>query len=199
MDDPHHSASPSLTTRGVITVTSLTRYRLIAGSLLSAVFLSGCVWRSDYDALKQQNDQLQQQVDAQAAQIARLQGAIKYTVNSDLLFESGSWKMKPQGEKIIASFTQKLAPTQQNKIIVKGYTDNQPIGPELQRQGVTSNQELSQKRAEAVMQFLISQGVKPENISAQGFGDAEPVAPNDTPQGRAQNRRVELSLGGPTS
>jgi chemotaxis protein MotB len=44
------------------------------------------------------------------------------------------------------------------------------------------------------MAFLISQGVKPDMISAKGFGDADPVASNDTPQGRAQNRRVELSV-----
>lgn len=185
--------------RGVVAVTSPNRYLLIAGSLLSAGFLSGCVWKSDYEALQQQNQQLQQQVDAQAAQISRLQGAIKYTVNSDLLFASGSWKMKPQGEKIIASFAQKLAPTQQNKLIVNGYTDNEPIGPELKRQGVNTNEELSQKRADAVMQYLISQGVKPENISAHGFGEANPVGSNDTPQGRAQNRRVELTLGGPAA
>ena len=183
-----------------MTVTSSNNYRLIAGSVLSAFVLSGCgVWKSDYDALKQQNEQLQQQVDAQGAQIARLQGAIKYTVNSDLLFASGSWKMKPAGEKIIASFAQKLAPSQQNKLIVNGYTDNQPIGPELKQQGVNTNEELSQKRADAVMQYLISQGVKQENISAHGYGDANPVSSNDTPQGRAQNRRVELTLGGPAA
>lgn len=180
-------------------MTKPNNYHLIAGSLLSAFVLSGCVWRSDYDALKQQNDQLQQQVDAQAAQIARLQGAIKYTVNSDLLFASGSWEMRPQGKQLIAKFAERLAPTQQNKIIVNGYTDNAPIGPELKRQGVNTNEELSQKRADAVMQYLISQGVKPDNISAHGYGEANPVASNDTPQGRAQNRRVELTLGGPTA
>jgi len=79
---------------------------------------------------------------------------------------------------------------------VNGYTDNAPIGPELQRQGVTSNQELSQKRADAVMQFLISQGVDSSLISAHGYGDADPVASNDTASGRAQNRRVELTLSG---
>jgi outer membrane protein OmpA-like peptidoglycan-associated protein len=46
------------------------------------------------------------------------------------------------------------------------------------------------------MQFLISQGVKPNMVTAQGFGEADPVAPNDTPQGQAQNRRVELSVAG---
>jgi chemotaxis protein MotB len=89
-----------------------------------------------------------------------------------------------------------LAPTQQNKILVSGYTDNAPIGPALQRQGITSNEILSQKRAEDVMAYIVSQGVNPDLISAQGFGDTNPVAPNDTAQGRAQNRRVELSLAG---
>jgi chemotaxis protein MotB len=59
---------------------------------------------------------------------------------------------------------------------------------------VTSNEILSQKRAEAVMKFLISQGVKPDLVTAKGFGEQNPIAPNDTPEGRAKNRRVELSL-----
>jgi chemotaxis protein MotB len=83
--------------------------------------------------------------------------------------------------------------------MVSGYTDNAPIGEALRREGVASNQELSQKRAESVMQYLVSQGVKPDLVSSQGFGDASPVASNDTTQGRAQNRRVELSLVGSNS
>lgn len=100
---------------------------------------------------------------------------------------------------MIANLAKKLAPTQQNHLIVSGYTDNAPIGPGLKQQGVTTNQELSQKRADAVMQYLISQGVAADLVSAQGFGDASPVASNDTAQGRAQNRRVELSLATPSS
>jgi chemotaxis protein MotB len=102
--------------------------------------------------------------------------------------------MSDRGKQIIAGFAAKLAPTQQNKILVSGYTDNAPIGRALQRQGITSNQILSQKRAENVMAFIVSQSVKPDLISAQGFGDSSPIASNDTTQGRAQNRRVELSL-----
>ena len=102
--------------------------------------------------------------------------------------------MSSQGKQIIATMAKKLAPSQENKILVKGYTDSTPVGPALQREGITSNQELSQKRAENVMQFLISQGFKPDLLAAQGFGDADPVAPNDTPKGRSQNRRVELTL-----
>jgi chemotaxis protein MotB len=170
--------------------------RLILVPLLSATFLAGCVWQSDYDKLQAENQQLRAQVAADQQQIGQLKGAIKYVANSDLLFAPGSWQMRPQGQQIIAGFAKKLAPSQQNHLLVSGYTDNAPIGPSLQRQGVTSNQELSQKRADAVMQFLISQGVNPNLISARGFGDADPVASNDTPQGRAQNRRVELSLAG---
>jgi chemotaxis protein MotB len=164
--------------------------------------LAGCgVSRSKYDdlqtqnqQLQTQNQQLQQQVSAQSAQICRLQGAIKYTVNSDLLFPSGSYQMSAQGQQVIARLASRLAPFQQNKLVVNGYTDNAPIGAQLQRQGIESNQMLSEKRADNVMQYLISQGVKQDMISAKGFGEADPVAPNDTPQGRAQNRRVELAL-----
>jgi chemotaxis protein MotB len=171
--------------------------------LMASVLLSACVSQSTYDALQAQYQQLQQQnatlsnqVAVDKAQICRLQGAIKYTVNSDLLFPSGGYQMSDRGKQIIAGFAQKLAPTQQNKILVSGYTDNAPIGPALARQGITSNQILSQKRAENVMEYVVSQGVNPNLISAQGFGDSNPVATNDTAQGRAQNRRVEMSLAG---
>jgi chemotaxis protein MotB len=170
-------------------------------SLLAPVLLSGCVSQGKYDDLQAQYRQLQQQnaaLTAQAAadkaQICRLAGAIKYTVNSDLLFTSGGWDMSERGKQLIANMAAKLAPTQQNHVLVSGYTDDKPVGPALARQGVTSNQDLSQKRAETVMAFLVSQGVKPDMISAKGFGDADPVASNDTTQGRAQNRRVELSV-----
>ena len=174
---------------------------LIVVSLLSATMLAGCVSQSKYDALQTQYQQLQQQSQEQSqelaaakAQVSRLQTAIKYTVNSDLLFPSGGWELSARGKRLIAQLSAKLAPTQQNKIVVNGYTDNAPIGPALQRQGVTSNQVLSQKRAESVMQFLISQGFKADLLSAHGYGDANPVASNDTAQGRAKNRRVELAV-----
>ena len=175
-------------------MTKPANHRLLAVTLLSTTLLTGCVWKSDYDALQAQNQQLQSQLSAFQQQVSRLLGAIKYVANSDLLFASGSWQLRPQGQQIIAGFAQKLAPTQQHHLVVSGYTDNAPIGPGLRRQGVTSNQDLSQKRADAVMQFLISQGVDPTLVSAHGYGEANPVASNDTPAGRAQNRRVELSL-----
>ena len=74
-------------------------------------------------------------------------------------------------------------PTQQNRLVVNGYTDNAPVGRELQRKGITSNEILSQKRAENVMEYLISQGMQPTLVSAVGHGDADPVAANTTAPG----------------
>jgi chemotaxis protein MotB len=184
-------------------MTSRIKSSLTGGSLLLPVIaLAGCVSQSKYDELQAQNQQLQQQNSAMSqelaaskAQVSRLQGAIKYTVNSDLLFAPGGWEMRPEGKRIIAKMASQLAPTQQSPLLVNGYTDNAPIGPGLMKEGITSNQELSQKRADSVMQYLISQGVKPDMVSAHGYGEQNPVASNDTAQGRAKNRRVELTLG----
>jgi chemotaxis protein MotB len=164
----------------------------------AALLLSGCVSQQKYNALDQEYQQLQQsmtsEVGAQKMQITRLQNAIKVSVNGELLFPSGGWQMPAQAQQTIAKMAVILAPQQTTKINVNGYTDNTPIGPGLMSQGVTSNLILSQKRADNVMQYMISQGVNPNLVSAQGFGDADPVASNATPEGKAQNRRVELTL-----
>jgi chemotaxis protein MotB len=173
--------------------------------------------QGQYTTLQGQYQKLQQSSAAQASQsaaemaalkremaadkvrVSRLQDAIKFTVNSDLLFRPGSWEMSKEGQEVIGKLAPRLSPFQQAKIVVNGYTDNAPVGRALQRQGITSNEVLSQKRAETVMQYLITQGVKPEMISAQGRGEADPIASNKTAEGRAQNRRVELTLPGQTA
>jgi chemotaxis protein MotB len=169
--------------------------------------LVGCVPQSQYeqqvqktDALQAKYDQLNQsmqaEINAKELHIERLQNAIRVTVNDDLLFPSGGWQMSSDAQQTIGKIAPILAPMQQTKIMVNGYTDNVPIGPGLVRQGITSNLILSQKRAENVAQFMIAQGVNPSLVSTQGFGDADPIASNDTADGRAQNRRVELTLAG---
>jgi chemotaxis protein MotB len=174
--------------------------RRAAMPLAALLLLAGCVSQQKYDALEGRYQQLNQTMSTEIAnnqmQITRLQGAIKVTVNGELLFPSGGWQMPITAQQTIAKMAPILAPMQQTTIVVNGYTDNTPIGPELMREGVTSNLILSQKRAENVMNFMISQGVNPSLVTAQGFGDANPVASNDTAAGRAQNRRVELTLAG---
>jgi len=178
----------------------------VIGAVVSTILVPGCVKKSKYEALEAENRRLQEEVSAERAkvaaekaQVSRLQGAIKYTVNSDLLFAPGKWEIKEAGKDVIAKLAVKLAPSQANHLVVNGYTDNAPIGPALKKEGVMTNEDLSQKRAEAVMHYLLSQGFKPDLVSAHGYGEANPVAPNTTAKGRAENRRVELTLGGPAS
>lgn len=167
--------------------------------LVVPLALAACgVPQSEYNALQTRNQQLQQQVAAQQAEISRLHGAITYTVNSDLLFPSGSWQLSDRGQQIIARLAEKLGP-QQNHIYISGYTDNVPIGSGLRAQGVTSNLVLSQKRADAVRDFIISHGGHPDLLTAHGYGEADPVASNQTAEGRAKNRRVVLSLSPPAA
>src|SRR4029077_16300458 len=110
--------------------------------LMTSVALSACVSQSSYDALQaqyqqgqQQNAALSNQVAADKAQICRLQGAIRYTVNSDLLFPPGGYQMSERGKQIISGFAAKCAPTQQNMILESGYTTNARTVPPLRRQG----------------------------------------------------------------
>jgi chemotaxis protein MotB len=123
-----------------------------------------------------------------------MQDTIMVSINSELLFPSGGWEMSDKAQETVGKIVTALAPHQTTKIHVNGYTDTTPIGPGLAKQGFTTNLILSQKRADTVMQFMLSKGAKPEMISAHGFGEADPVAPNDTAEGKAQKRRVELAL-----
>ncbi len=173
----------------------------------AALLMAGCVSQQKYDESQQKNAELEQQynelnqsmsaeVASKDMHITRMQDAIKVSVNSELLFPSGGWEMSADAKTSIAKIAAILAPHQKAKINVNGYTDSTPIGPGLKSQGITTNLILSQKRADNVMQFMISQGVKSDLVSAHGFGEASPVASNDTAEGKAQNRRVELTIAG---
>ena len=158
---------------------------------LSALILSACVSQQDYDAAVAQNQQLK-------AQLAALQAQQKYVEAADLLFPPGGFQLTPAGQAELANnIVPKLKGLQNAKIVVYGYTDNTPVGPDLQRQGIPDNLVLSTRRAATVANFLISQGINPNIVSAKGVGDTRPVASNDTPQGRAQNRRMEITVQGP--
>jgi chemotaxis protein MotB len=163
-----------------------------AGTLgLGALILSACVSQSQYDAAAAENQRLK-------AQLAAMQAEQKYVEAADYLFPSGGFQLSPAGQAELANnIVPKLKGLQNAKIVVYGYTDNVPVGPELQRQGIPDNLVLSTRRAATVANFLVAQGINPNIVSAKGVGDTRPVAPNDTPQGRAQNRRIEITIQGP--
>jgi chemotaxis protein MotB len=114
-------------------------------------------------------------------------GLVVTVVTDQILFASGSAVLQPEGNAlldIVAKPLQSVA----NPIIVKGYTDSQPItgGP------YPSNWALSGARAGAVAVSLENAGLDPARLTPEGLGERDPVASNATPEGRSQNRRVEI-------
>ena len=167
-------------------------------AILVAALLSACVSQSAYDELQAQNQQLQAQNQQLQGQIATLQAQASFVEAGDLLFPPGGFELSAAGKTELANnIAPRLRGLPYAKVVVYGYTDNTPVGPELQRAGINDNLTLSSRRAGAVVTFLISQGVKPKIISAKGFGDTHPVAPNDTPANRAKNRRIVITVQGP--
>ena len=162
--------------------------------LLPAVALTGCVWKSDYDALQAKYDQLQAQNQANQQSIGRLQNSLRLVVNDDLAFKSGSAELSNAGEQTMASIARQLAPYQTRPILINGFTDNVPVSAGMRRQGIGDNMVLSEKRAEAVKAFLAQHGVRADMMTTKGWGDQQPVASNATPAGRAENRRVEITF-----
>jgi outer membrane protein OmpA-like peptidoglycan-associated protein len=79
--------------------------------------------------------------------------------------------------------------------MVIAYTDNTPVGAAAQKKGIADNNDLSQKRADAVVAYLTAKGIDPGSIAGHGQGEANPVAPNTTAKGRAENRRIEIVVG----
>lgn len=110
-------------------------------------------------------------------------------LRGDGLFASGSTTVLPAYLPVLTRVADALA-TRPGVVAVSGYTDNAPI----RTARYPSNFELSRERADHVADILRSRGVVPQRIRAQGLGDAQPVADNKTPEGRARNRRVEVVL-----
>ena len=107
---------------------------------------------------------------------------------SDVLFDTGKYTLKPTTQVSLAKVSGILQAYPGLQVQVEGYTDS--VGTD------EYNQTLSQNRAQAVRDFLVAQGVSPNNITSQGFGKNDPVADNSTASGRAQNRRVNMVVSG---
>jgi chemotaxis protein MotB len=164
---------------------------------LTALLLAACVSEKTYEAQTQQLQQVQAQSAAEQAQIAKMQAENKWVVAGDVLFAEGGYQLTPGGKQALNQYVPQLENLKNAKVVVYGYTDNLAVGPPLRRAGIANNIDLSSRRADNVVAYFTSQGVNPNMISAKGFGDTHPVASNDTPQGRAQNRRIEIVLEGP--
>ncbi|HEU4634640.1 MAG TPA: OmpA family protein [Edaphobacter sp.] len=138
------------------------------------------------DSATQARERLRAQLNTVLATSETARGLI---VNmSDVLFDTAKYTLKPNTQISLAKVAGILQAYPGLKLQVEGYTDNTG-SPEF-------NQKLSENRAGAVRDFLVTQGVSPDNIVATGYGMAKPVADNSTAKGRALNRRVQLVVSG---
>ena len=164
---------------------------------LTALMITACVSEKAYEQQTQQLQQARAQSAAEQAQIANMQQEQKWVVAGDMLFPEGGYQLSANGKQALNQYVPRLQNLQNAKVVVYGYTDNLAVGPQLKQVGVANNIDLSSKRADNVVAYLRSQGVNPNILSAKGFGDTHPVAPNDTPADRAKNRRIVITVQGP--
>ena len=127
-------------------------------------------------------------VDAGKLQVEIRNGLMLVKLPDNILFDPGKTDLKPAGREAISQVAQILAGIEGRKFQVTGHTDNVPIRSKKFR----SNWELSSARAVEVVKVMIAAGLDPARLSAAGYADQLPVAPNGDAVGRLQNRRIEV-------
>ncbi len=144
------------------------------------------------------NKQLEQEITAKQVLIEQNEqtGAIKVTMQQDILFSSGSYKIDQEGAADILKKVVESIDNNDGQVMLRivGHTDNLPVAKKWRKQ-FSDNWDLSARRAGEVARYLTwGLGFPRENITVAGRADVEPVASNDTPEGRAKNRRIELFI-----
>lgn len=125
----------------------------------------------------------------EVAQVKEDQEDLVITLSGEVLFESGKDALLPTAQRKLETVAEVLKRKEvaQKQFAVVGHTDDQGNDD--------FNQDLSRRRAEAVRAFLVTHGMQADHIVAIGRGESQPVASNDNPEGRANNRRVEIIVG----
>ena len=149
----------------------------------------GCPLDTDGDGVVDSADRcpstpIRTSVDAEGCQIL-FEATKKTLILEGVNFETGKATLTPESETILNGVAESLVANDSIKVQVAGHTDNTG--------SAAVNARLSKQRAEAVRQFLIAHGVAEDRLTAKGFGPSKPIASNKTAEGRAQNRRVELT------
>jgi type VI secretion system peptidoglycan-associated protein len=143
--------------------------------------------QKQYDALMQG---LSKEVEKGQLQVRQYKNMLSVDLAEQIFFDSGSATLKEGGKDVLKTVGGALKGYENKIIRVVGHTDNVPV----LKSPFPSNWELSVARATTVVRFLQEVGVAPERMIAAGRGEYYPVAPNDTPEGRQKNRRIEIML-----
>lgn len=133
---------------------------------------------------------LQKMIDGGQLSVSIEHGRIVINLPENVLFASGSAVINSDGKDALGQIANALKEFDERSFQVEGHTDNVPI----KSSRYPSNWELSTARALSVLHLMIQDGVKPENLSAAGFGEFHPRADNSTPEGRKLNRRIEIIM-----
>jgi chemotaxis protein MotB len=128
--------------------------------------------------------------DAGKLQVELRENRMIIRLGDKILFDPGKTDLKPEGKEALKQVTVVLKELVNRNYQVAGHTDNIPIKSARFR----SNWDLSTARAVEVVNFMIASGMEPKRLSAAGYADQSPVAPNDTPENKAKNRRIEITL-----
>jgi chemotaxis protein MotB len=137
---------------------------------------------------------LKEQVQKQEVTIKEIREGLSVTLVDKILFDSGKATLKPGGEKILGKIGETLKNIQDKRIRVVGHTDNVLIRQDF-RYKFPTNWELSAARAATVVRYFQEKtGLKPDDLEAVGRSFFQPLASNDTKEGRDQNRRVEIII-----
>jgi len=140
------------------------------------------------DAAMKVRDVVQQDNLQDAVKVDVTDTGIAIKIADKVSFDAGSAKLKPEFIKVLNQVFEVIKQTQGQDIRIEGHTDNSPINTPT----FPSNWELSASRAAAVVKYLYQNGEDPKKLSAVGYGEYRPVAPNDTEAHRRENRRIEI-------
>lgn len=147
--------------------------------------------KNTYDQLV---GKLESEIERGEVTISELQGKLTVNMVERILFDSGKAEIKPQGLEVLRRVGNILNESQDKVVQVEGHTDNVGISSRL-KEKFPSNWELSTARAANVVHFLQDQvGIPGERLAVTGYGPYRPLAENDTPEGREQNRRIQIVL-----
>jgi len=167
------------------------RLKLKAGELSSAKERELANVKSTYENLVVE---LKKEIEQGDIKITQAVDRLSVNMVEKILFDSGKAEIKKDGLKVIQRVGDILKKVTDRQIRVEGHTDNVQIGSRI-RDKYPTNWELSTARATNVVRYLQDKvGIDPKLLSAAGLADNKPVASNDTPEGRAQNRRIEVVL-----
>ncbi len=133
-------------------------------------------------------EKLKSMIDSGKLSVNIRKGRMIVSLSSDILFPSGRTNLTDEGKEAIAELCETLKTLEGRSFLVVGHSDSSPI----KTKRFPSNWELSSQRAIEVTRLMIENGVKPEMLSAAGQAEFDPIAENDTPENKAQNRRVEI-------